>query len=47
MYDLVAINDAPSGGVKDSGLDREGSKYGVEDYIHTKYALVGGLTAIE
>jgi len=49
-YGMVAINEgilstevAPFGGVKDSGLGREGSKYGVEDYINTKYALVGGL----
>jgi succinate-semialdehyde dehydrogenase/glutarate-semialdehyde dehydrogenase len=47
---MVAINEgilstevAPFGGVKESGLGREGSKYGVEDYIHTKYALFGGL----
>lgn len=50
-YGMVAINEgilstevAPFGGVKESGLGREGSKYGVEDYIHTKYALFGGLT---
>jgi succinate-semialdehyde dehydrogenase/glutarate-semialdehyde dehydrogenase len=49
-YGMVAINEgilstevAPFGGVKDSGLGREGSKYGIEDYVHTKYALVGGL----
>jgi succinate-semialdehyde dehydrogenase/glutarate-semialdehyde dehydrogenase len=49
-YGMVAINEgilstevAPFGGVKESGLGREGSKYGVEDYIHTKYALFGGL----
>lgn len=49
-YGMVAINEgilstevAPFGGVKDSGLGREGSKYGMEDYIHTKYALFGGL----
>lgn len=49
-YGMVAINEgilstevAPFGGVKESGLGREGSKYGIEDYIHTKYALFGGL----
>ncbi len=51
-YGMVAINEgilstevAPFGGVKDSGLGREGSKYGIEDYVHTKYALFGGLKA--
>lgn len=50
-YGMVAINEgvlstevAPFGGVKESGMGREGSKYGVEDYINTKYALIGGLT---
>jgi succinate-semialdehyde dehydrogenase/glutarate-semialdehyde dehydrogenase len=50
-YGMVAINEgilstevAPFGGVKDSGLGREGSKYGIEDYVHTKYALLGGLS---
>jgi succinate-semialdehyde dehydrogenase/glutarate-semialdehyde dehydrogenase len=49
-YGMVAINEgilstevAPFGGVKDSGIGREGSKYGIEDYVHTKYALFGGL----
>jgi succinate-semialdehyde dehydrogenase/glutarate-semialdehyde dehydrogenase len=49
-YGMVAINEgilstevAPFGGVKESGMGREGSKYGIEDYIHTKYALFGGL----
>lgn len=49
-YGMVAINEgvlstevAPFGGVKDSGLGREGSKYGLEDYVHTKYVLIGGL----
>ncbi len=47
---MVGINDgalsteiAPFGGVKESGMGREGSKYGVEDYINIKYMLLGGL----
>jgi len=49
-YGMVAVNEgilstevAPFGGVKESGLGREGSKYGIDDYVHTKYALFGGL----
>ena len=49
-YGMVAVNDgilstevAPFGGVKQSGLGREGSKYGIEDYLEIKYVLVGGL----
>lgn len=49
-FGMVAVNEgvlstevAPFGGVKDSGMGREGSKYGIDDYIHTKYALIGGL----
>jgi len=34
---------APFGGVKQSGLGREGSKYGIEDYLQVKYICVGGL----
>ena len=41
---MVGINDglistevAPFGGVKQSGLGREGSKYGIEDYLEVKY----------
>ncbi|MGI9169101.1 MAG: aldehyde dehydrogenase family protein [Caulobacteraceae bacterium] len=33
----------PFGGVKQSGLGREGSKYGIEDYLEIKYVLLGGL----
>ncbi|POZ62677.1 NADP-dependent succinate-semialdehyde dehydrogenase [Chromobacterium alticapitis] len=49
-YGMVAINSgllsneaAPFGGVKQSGLGREGSKYGIEDYLEIKYVLLGGL----
>lgn len=49
-YGMVALNTgllsneaAPFGGVKQSGLGREGSKYGIEDYLEMKYVLLGGL----
>jgi succinate-semialdehyde dehydrogenase/glutarate-semialdehyde dehydrogenase len=44
---MVGINDglisnevAPFGGIKESGLGREGSKYGIEEYLTLKYVLV-------
>ncbi|MFU8927671.1 NAD-dependent succinate-semialdehyde dehydrogenase [Acinetobacter puyangensis] len=49
-YGMVGINKglisnevAPFGGIKSSGLGREGSKYGIEDYLEIKYTLFGGL----
>lgn len=49
-YGLVGVNEglittevAPFGGVKDSGVGNEGSKYGVEDYLNIKYVCLGGL----
>jgi len=49
-YGIVGINEglistevAPFGGVKQSGLGREGSKYGIEDYLEVKYMHVGGI----
>ena len=49
-YGMVAINAgilstevAPFGGVKQSGLGREGSKYGVDDFVEIKYVLMGGV----
>lgn len=40
---LVSTELAPFGGVKESGFGREGSKYGIEEYIELKYACLGGL----
>jgi succinate-semialdehyde dehydrogenase/glutarate-semialdehyde dehydrogenase len=37
---LVATEVAPFGGVKESGTGREGSKYGIEDYIEIKYSCI-------
>ncbi len=40
---LISTEVAPFGGVKESGIGREGSKYGIEDYLEIKYLCVGGL----
>lgn len=40
---VIATEVAPFGGYKESGLGREGSKYGIDDYINTKYVCVAGL----
>ena len=49
-YGIVGMNEglistaiAPFGGRKESGFGREGSKYGVSDYLDIKYTLMGGL----
>ncbi len=42
---LISTAEAPFGGVKESGLGREGSKYGIEDFLEIKYLCVGGLNA--
>jgi succinate-semialdehyde dehydrogenase / glutarate-semialdehyde dehydrogenase len=49
-YGIIGINEgiistevAPFGGVKASGLGREGSKYGIEDYLEIKYLCLGGI----
>ena len=48
---LIGVNDgviatevAPFGGVKESGLGREGSKYGVDEYLEIKYVSLGGIS---
>ncbi|MBP1883991.1 NAD-dependent succinate-semialdehyde dehydrogenase [Sinorhizobium mexicanum] len=42
---LITTPEAPFGGVKESGLGREGGHQGIEDYLDTKYVCIGGLTA--
>ena len=49
-YGIVGINTgiistevAPFGGVKESGIGREGSKYGIEDFLEIKYLCMGGI----
>ena len=49
-YGMVGVNEgiittevAPFGGVKESGVGREGSKYGMDDYLSVKYTCLGGL----
>jgi succinate-semialdehyde dehydrogenase / glutarate-semialdehyde dehydrogenase len=51
-YGMVGVNEgiittevAPFGGVKESGLGREGGRLGIEDYLETKYICLGGLGA--
>ncbi|MGR3914700.1 MAG: NAD-dependent succinate-semialdehyde dehydrogenase [Gammaproteobacteria bacterium] len=50
-YGMVGINtgilstvEAPFGGVKQSGIGREGSRHGIEEYLEMKYLCIGGLT---
>ncbi len=40
---ILSTEVAPFGGVKQSGLGREGSKYGIEEYLETKYLLIAGI----
>lgn len=49
-YGMVAVNEgilstevAPFGGVKESGIGREGSRYGIEEYLEMKYICIGGI----
>ena len=51
-YGMVCINDgilstetAPFGGVKESGIGREGSKYGMDEYIEVKYITLAGINS--
>ncbi len=40
---LISTEVAPFGGVKESGVGREGSKYGIEDFLVVKYVCIGGI----
>ena len=40
---LISTAEAPFGGVKQSGLGREGSKYGLDDFLEVKYICLGGI----
>jgi len=40
---IISTEIAPFGGVKQSGLGREGSKYGIDEYLEVKYVLIGGI----
>ena len=49
-YGMVGVNEglistevAPFGGMKESGVGREGSKYGIEEYLEVKYVALGGI----
>ncbi|MFP6641164.1 MAG: aldehyde dehydrogenase family protein, partial [Myxococcota bacterium] len=49
-YGIVGINEgiistevAPFGGIKESGIGREGSKYGIDDFVELKYLCQGGI----
>jgi succinate-semialdehyde dehydrogenase/glutarate-semialdehyde dehydrogenase len=49
-YGMIGINEgmistelAPFGGIKQSGLGREGSKYGIDDYLEVKYLCLGSV----
>ena len=51
-YGIVGVNEgiisnevAPFGGVKESGIGREGSKYGMDDFVEIKYLCMGGIDA--
>ncbi len=49
-YGIVGVNEGlissevvPFGGMKESGLGREGSRYGIDEYVELKYVMMGGL----
>jgi len=43
----LTLCDCRFGGVKDSGLGREGSKYGMDDYLQLKTVVTGGMQIMQ
>src|SRR5690606_17379650 len=43
---LISTEVAPFGGMKSSGLGREGSRYGIEEYLEIKYLCLGGISPL-
>jgi succinate-semialdehyde dehydrogenase/glutarate-semialdehyde dehydrogenase len=41
---MISTEVAPFGGVKQSGLGREGSSHGIDEFVEVKYLCFGGLT---
>ena len=42
---IISTEVAPFGGMKQSGIGREGSKYGIEEFLEVKYVCLGGVQA--
>lgn len=40
---LISCAEGAFGGIKESGLGREGSRYGIDEYVYMKYVCLGGL----
>ena len=40
---IISNEVAPFGGIKESGIGREGSKYGIDDFVELKYVRLGGI----
>jgi succinate-semialdehyde dehydrogenase/glutarate-semialdehyde dehydrogenase len=44
---IISNEVAPFGGVKQSGIGREGSKYGIEEFVQVKYLCIGGIDRLD
>ena len=40
---IISTEVAPFGGIKESGIGREGSRFGLDDYVEVKYMCIGGV----